>query len=235
MEYLIIIILCIVAILILKVGMNIKLKDIKQIKNIGSNEELIKISNKFPENKQICKDILKLLKNEDVTIEVTQDEKSQTSLYLVMQNKILIANIKDTFTRIQTIAHECIHSIQSKTLLKFNFIFSNFNNIYFLIICILALFNIVKVEVLNILLAGLFLVQFIWFIVRSFLETDAMTRAEYVSKEYIEKANTVSKEEANTLVNQYKEINKIGIKLYNFVLACQAVVKIIVYCILVAL
>ena len=235
MEYLIIIILCIVAILILKVGMNIKLKDIKQIKNIGSNEELTEISNKFPENKQICKDILKILENEDVEIEETKDEKSQTSLYLVMQNKILIANIKDTFTRVQTIAHECIHSIQSKTLLKFNFIFSNFNNIYFLIICILALFNIVKVEVLNILLAGLFLVQFIWFIVRSFLETDAMTRAEYVSKEYIEKANTVSKEEASILVNQYKEINKIGIKLYNFVLACQAVVKIIVYCILVAL
>lgn len=235
MEYLIIIILCIATILILKIGMNIRLKDIKQIKNSGSNKELTKISNKFPENKQICKDILKLLKNEDVAIEETKDEKSQTSLYLVMQNKILIANIKDTFTRVQTIAHECIHSIQSKTLLKFNFIFSNFNNIYFLIICILALFNIAKIEVLNTLLAGLFLVQFIWFIVRSFLETDAMTRAEYVSKEYIEKADIVSDEEKKALVNQYKEINKIGIKLYNFVLACQAIVKIIAYCILVAL
>ena len=36
------------------------------------------------------------------------------SLYIVATNTILISNIKDTFTRVQTIAHECLHSIQNK-------------------------------------------------------------------------------------------------------------------------
>lgn len=187
MEYLVIIILCVATILILKVGMNIKIEDIKKIKNMACNPKLTKISKKYPENKQICVEILQILKNGNVKIEETQNKKSQTSLYLVMQNKILIANIKDNFTRIQTIAHECIHSIQNKTLLKFNFIFSNFSNIYFLVICILAIFNITTIKILNILLVGLLLVQFIWLIVRSFLETDAMIRAEYLSNEYIKK------------------------------------------------
>lgn len=231
MEYLVIIILCVATMLVLKVGMNIKIKDIKKIKNMASNSELTKISNKFPENKQICTEILKMLKNENVQIEETQDRKSQTSLYLIMQNKILIANIKDNFTRIQTIAHECIHSTQNKTLLKFNFIFSNFSNIYFLIVCILAIFNITTIETLHILLIGLLLVQFIWFTVRSFLETDAMTRAEYLSKEYMEKTNIVSKEEKDNVINKYRELNQIGIKLYNFVLACKSIFKIIIYCI----
>lgn len=228
MEYLIIIGICILTILILKIGMNIKIKDIKKIKNIGNDKELANLSNKFPENKKICEEILQMLENEDVQIE--EINGNQTSLYLVMQNKILIGNIKNSFTRIQTIAHECIHSIQNKTLLKFNFIFSNINILYFIVICILTIFKVTNRKVENVLLIGLFLMQFITFVVRSFLETDAMTRAEFLTKEYIEKAKVVNKENEKILMNKYKDLNKIGIKLYNFVLITQNLFKPIIYC-----
>lgn len=235
MEYLIIILVLLIAILVLKVAFCINIKDIKSIKDLGSDEENLKLIKDFPDNKQICKDILEMLDNKDVGIEETVDEKSQTSLYLVMSNKILIANINNVFTRIQTVAHECIHSIQNKTLLKFNFIFSNIANIYFLLICFLGIFKVTNKEVANILLITLILIKFIFYAVRSFLETDAMTRAEYLSKEYIEKVNIVSKEDEQKILAKYKELNKVGIKLYNFALACKAIFSIIVYCFILVL
>ena len=232
MEYVIIIILMLFTILILKIGLNIKIKDIKKVKELGYDEKTNEILKDSPDNSAICKDILEMLDNKDVKIEEAQDEKSTTSLYMVMQNKILIGNVKDSFTRIQTIAHECIHSIQNKTLLKFNFVISNINILYFIIICILALFNVVNKEVSNIILIGLILLQFIFFVVRNFLEVDAMTRAEFLAKEYIDKTKLLSKKDAETIENKYKEINKIGIKIYTFTLACQAMIKPILYCIL---
>lgn len=232
MEYLIIAVLMLSIILILKFGLDIKIKDIKKIKKLGYDDETNKILKDFPDNSTICKNILEMLDNKDVKIEETQGEKSTTSLYMVMQNKILIGNVKDSFTRIQTIAHECIHSIQNKTLLKFNFIISNMSNLYFIIACILALFNIANREISNILLIVLILIQFILFVVRNFLEVEAMTRAEFLAKEYIDKTKLLSKKDAETIENKYKEINKIGIKLYTFTLACQAMIKPILYCIL---
>ena len=187
MEYLIIAVLMISMILILKFGLDIKIKDIKNIKKLGYDDETNKILKDFPDNSTICKNILEMLDNKDVKIEETQGEKSTTSLYMVMQNKILIGNVKDSFTRIQTIAHECIHSIQNKTLLKFNFIISNISNLYFVIVCILALCNVINKETSNILLIVLILIQFILFVVRNFLEVEAMTRAEFLAKEYIDK------------------------------------------------
>lgn len=232
MEYIIIIVLMLFAILILKIGLNIKIKDIKRVKELGYNENTNKILKKFPDNSAICRDILEMLDNKDVKIEEAQDEKSTTSLYMVMQNKILIGNVNDSFIRIQTIAHECIHSIQNKTLLKFNFIISNINIIYFAIVCILTLFNVVNKEVSNVLLITLLLMQFIFFTVRIFLEIDAMTRAEFLAREYIDKTKLLSEKDAKTIADKYKEINKIGIKLYAFTLACQAIIKPIIYCIL---
>ena len=120
MEYMIIIITSIISVIALQFAWNIKLKDIKRLKEIGYSKELNKITNKLPENKQICETILKKLKNETVTIK--EEKESKTSLYIVLTNSILIANIKDTFTRVQTVAHECLHSIQNKKTLLFNFI-----------------------------------------------------------------------------------------------------------------
>ena len=234
--YFVIIIIFLVFLLVLKIGLNIKIKDVKRLKQLSQDNTLNKITNVFPKNKEICEEILKELNNKDVEIEeLGEDSKSQTSLYLVMQNKIIIANIKDNFARIQTIAHECIHSIQNKQILKFNFIFSNISNLYFLVICILAILNLFNEQVWYCLLISLILIQSISFIVRSHLETDAMTRAEYVTGDYINEKNLLNKDDEEKIINTYKEINNIGIKLYNYILISKKVLGVIVLCILLIL
>ena len=88
--------------------------DFKELKKLEINENLNKITNKFPENIKICETILSKLKNKNVKIE--EDKESNTSLYIVLTNKIIIANLKNSYARIQTIAHECVHSIQNRNI-----------------------------------------------------------------------------------------------------------------------
>ena len=99
--------------LILRYVFNINLKKIKEI---GMEEELNKLSEKYPSNIQICNDMLKKLKNEEVKIE--EDKESTTTLYIAITNKIFIADTKNSYTRIQTMAHECLHSVQEKKILN---------------------------------------------------------------------------------------------------------------------
>ena len=224
------ILILIIGIIVLTICLNIKLKDIKKLKQISEDKELNKIVEKFPEDKQICKEILKQLKNENVTIE--EDNDSKTSLYLVMQNKILIGKI-NSFARIQTIAHECAHSVQNKVVLKSNYIISNINNIFFIVLIILRLLNIVNLKVGYILIIAFIVMQVINYIIRGYLETEAMVKAEYVAKEYIEKSKITNETENKKITNGYREINKIGVKLYNYTLILKSVVKIIIAIILV--
>lgn len=224
------ILVLIVGTALLTICLNIKLKDIKKLKQISEDKELNKIVEKFPEDKQICKEILKQLKNEDVAIE--EDNDSKTGLYLVMQNKILIGKI-NSFARIQTIAHECAHSVQNKVVLKSNYIISNINNIFFIVLIISRLLNIVKLKVGYILIIAFIVMQVINYIIRSYLETEAMVKAEYVAKEYIEKSKITNETENKKITNGYREINKIGVKLYNYTLILKSVVKIIIVIILV--
>ena len=224
------ILILIIGIILLTICLNIKLKDIKKLKQISEDKELNKIVEKFPEDKQICKEILKQLEDENVTIE--EDNDSKTSLYLVMQNKILIGKI-NSFARIQTIAHECAHSVQNKVVLKSNYIISNINNIFFIVLIILRLLNIVNLKVGYILIIAFIVMQVINYIIRSYLETEAMVKAEYVAKEYIEKSKITNETENKKITNGYREINKIGEKLYNYTLILKSVVKIIIAIILV--
>lgn len=225
MEYLIVIIICIIFLLLLKFAWNIKIKDIKRLKEIGYSEELNKITNKLPENKEICKSILKKLNNEAVTIKESEDNKA--SLYLVMNNSILIANVKDTFTRVQTIAHECIHSVQNRKTLMFNFVYSNFYLFYFLIICILSVFKLNQHGMLHLFV--LTILGCIYYIIRSYLEMDAMIKAKYLAKEYMEEEGTLTKKEQKSVVDNYERINKIGIKFANFNLIFNCTFKVIIY------
>ena len=220
----IIILSVIVAMVLLTIGLNIKLGYFKKLKEVAESEELNTIAQKFPSNADICMQILKKLKNEEVKIE--EDNSSRTSLYLVMKNKILIGKV-NAITRVQTVIHECIHSTQNKVILKFNVIFANLNNLYFLIIAILSLFNIIEM-----CLWMFVFLQFVLYAVRSFLEIDAMTRAEYLSKEYIEKTEAVTDDEKEKIIQEYIAINKIGIKLYNYTLAIKMLVRILIYAVI---
>ena len=107
MEYIVLLIIAIIIFIILGIMFDVNIKKIKQI---GEDKELDILTQKYPENIEICKGYLRKLKNENVKI--VEDENSNATLYLVTSNKIFIANLKNSYTRIQTIAHECLHSIQ---------------------------------------------------------------------------------------------------------------------------
>lgn len=227
----------ILGLLIILLGIGYFIFDIKmkEIKKIGKNEKLDKLTSKFPENKEICKSILEKLNNTKVKIKENEDKENKTSLYIAISDTIFIANIKDMYTRIQTIAHECLHSVQSRKLLLFNFIYSNMYILYFIvssILTILGIFKDIKLQIIILSLLG-----FLYYVVRSYLETDAMTKAKYLAKEYmldyIQINPVVSKEEVEEIINEYDRINNLGIPATNYILMSNCIVKIIIYILIV--
>lgn len=224
----IIILSILIAMALLTIVLNVGIKDFKNLREIVEDEELAKSVKKFSSNTEICKQTLEKLNKEDVKVE--ENESSKTSVYMVFKNKIVIGKA-NVITRIQTVIHECIHSTQDKRLLKFNVIFANINNLYLLIISVLSLFNRISYNTATICLWILALMQIILYAVRSFLETDAMTRAEFITQDYIEKTNCVSKEEKEKIIQVYKDVNKVGIKSYNYVLLMKALIRLLIYAI----
>ena len=198
----IIILSILITMLLLTIGLNIGIKDFKKLRGIVEDEKLTETIKNFPSNTEICKQTLKKLNKEDVKVE--EDNSSKTSVYLVFKNKIVIGKA-NVITRIQTVIHECIHSTQDKRLLKFNVIFANINNLYLLIISILSLFNKISYNTATICLWVLALMQLTLYAVRSFLETDAMTRAEFMAQDYIEETGYVSQEEKEKVIQRYRQ------------------------------
>ncbi len=225
MEYIAIVVISIVLLLIL--AYIIKL-NIKKVKLIGENKKLDERTKEFPSNLEICNSILKKLNNS--TVKVKEDNESKTSLYVVVGDTITIANIKNSFTRVQTIAHECIHSIQSKRMLWFNFIYTNIYVLYFLTISVLTILKIIKNP--QVYLNILILLGLVHYFIRSMLETEAMTKARYLAKEYIEENNVCSKEECDEIIEQYDKLNDVGIKLVNYDILAKNIIKVIIYCVI---
>ena len=221
MEFIVLLIIVVIIYFILRYIFDFNMKKIKEI---GEDKELDELTQKYPENIEICKDYLKKLNNENVKIE--EDKNSNSTLYLVMNNKIFIANLKDSYTRIQTIAHECLHSIQSKKLLWFNFIFSNIYLVYFFIICVLAIFKVLPYKMM--FLSILIIFGFVFYAVRTYLENDAMIKARFLAKEYMQEKGISSQEEINKIINKYDELNDIGIKCTNFQLLSNVILKIVI-------
>ena len=226
MEAIVIIVISLIAIIVLKIGFNVHLKDVRKIKEMGLDKKLNEIGDKFPENKEIAEKVLKQLNNTSVTIEETKESK--TSLYIAISNKILIADIKDTYTRIQTIAHECLHSTQNRNILLFNFIYSNIYLLCFMASIVLILFNIgnsmVYIQAFTIL-------AIIYCVVRLYLENEAMSKAMYVAKEYMQNEKNenskITDEDIEKLVTNFDSLNKMGIPLTNFYFVSLNLVKII--------
>lgn len=221
MEFIVLLIIVIVVYLILRFIFDF---NVKKIKELGEDKELDKLTQKYPENVEICKWYLKKLKNKNVKIE--EDKNSNATLYLVMSNKIFIANLKESYTRIQTIAHECLHSIQSKKLLWFNFIFSNIYLIYFGVICILALLKILPMKMTFLSIFIVF--SLVYYAVRTYLENDAMIKARFLAKEYMQEKAISTREEIDRIVDKYDELNDIGIRCTNFKFLSNILVKIII-------
>ena len=204
MEYVVYGVILILTILLLKLVFKINFKELKKLEE---NEELKKISDKFPENIDVAKEYLEMLDNKDVTVEEAHDTK--TSLYIAITNKIIIADMRNNYGRLQVIAHECIHSIQERTILISNFIVSNILLIYFLLAIILTILKVFKNIDLQIFI--LTFISLIQYSIRSYLETDAMLRSKVLVKEYMGKKKLTTKKETEELLAEYEKINKVGV------------------------
>ena len=228
------VIVLIVLVIILIIGAFIFEVNLKKLKEAGNNKKCDDIVSKFPNNKEICEDILEKLDNRKVKIKENNDKTA--SLYIAISDTIFIANISKTYTRIQTIAHECLHSVQNRKLLLFNYIYSNFYILYFILSVILTILGIFKDTKLQVII--LTVLGFFYYVIRAYLETDAMTKAPYLAKEYmlqyIEKNPICNKEKIEEVVNEYQRINNIGIPATNYILMVNCIVKVIIY-ILIAL
>ena len=222
MEFAIIILILILSVIFLKIVYKINLK---KIKNIGeNNKDLDDIVKKYPSNTEICKQLLNKLNNKKVKIQ--EDKEANNCLYIAVSDKIIIANMRESFTRIQTIAHECLHSIQDRRILLFNFIYSNIYILSFILTLILALFKLLPNKMLFLTIFIIF--GFIYYFIRSYLENDAMIKARFLAKEYMEEQNISSKDEINKIVNEYDKLNDIGIKAVNLQLFFNTSVKTII-------
>ena len=199
--------------------------DFKKAQQISENKELEKVTDRFPENKQIAEEMLEMLDNKGVKIE--EQKNTQTSLYIAITNKILIADLKNNYARIQTIAHECLHSVQDRRLLMFNFIFSNIFIIFWITMCILTYTKVIT-NTATILFA-LLLFTLIKIVVRGYLETEAMTKSRYLAEKYINKKHITTKEENEKLLKQYDEINKLGIPFTIVQVLLTPLIEIIIY------
>lgn len=231
MENLIILIGCLFVIIVIYWTFEINMK---KIKKEGNNKRLDELTSRFPENEEICRTILKKLGNEKVKIKQNEDKENKTSLYIALSDTIFIANIKNTYTRIQTIAHECLHSIQNRRMLMFNFYYSNIYLLYFAISILFTLFGIFKNYNLQIII--LTLMSFVYYVIRSYLETDAMIKAQYEAedymKEYIKEKEVCTPKEVEEIVKQYTKMNKIGIPATNFILMTNTIAKVLFYTII---
>lgn len=204
MEKIIIIGLLIIVIIILKIIFRI---NIKKAKVLQENEQLEKITNRFPRNIYIAKEILKMLDNKKVKIEEAKDTK--TSLYIAITDKIIIADMKNNYARIQTIAHECAHSVQDRRILLSNFIISNICILYYILTVILTICKVITNYFLHtIVIITLILIKMI---IRTYLETEAMTKSRYLAEKYINTKNVATEIETEELLKEYEKINQIGI------------------------
>ena len=231
MENIIVLIGSIIALLLVYFAFGI---NIKKLKSSLKNEKIKNIVDKFPENEEICKDILKMHKNEKVKVKQNENKKDKTSLYIVLTDTILVSNIKDVYTRIQTMAHECIHSVQNRKMLLFNFVYTNIYNIYFIIALILTICKVYKNYTLHTYI--LLIMGIIFYTIRSYLENDAMIKAKNLAKDYMSKynkeTNICTNEEIEEIVEEYDKANKVGIPAYNFILFSKIILKIIIYSII---
>lgn len=219
MEFLVIAILALVVGLILRYFFDVS---IKQIKELAQKPDLDKIVEKYPNNQQVAQEILKKLNNEKVKIE--ENENAESSLYVAISDKIFIGNIQKSYTRIQTIAHECLHSVQSRKLLLFHFIFSNFYLLYFVLIAFLGILKILPFEMT--FLVSFVLIGMLFYAVRIYLENDAMIKAPFLAKEYMQGKGISSLEEIEKVMEGYDELNQIGIKAVNYKLFMGIMMKV---------
>lgn len=199
--------------------------DLKKVEPMKENKQLEEFTNQFPKNIDIAKEMLEMLGNDKVKVE--EIENTNTSLYIAATNKISIADMKNNYARIQVIAHECLHSVQDRRLLLFNFIFSNINIIYFITIVILTITKVINNYMIQIFTLMMFTI--IKFAVRGYLETDAIIKSKYLAEQYMQNKKIITDKEIKAIIEQYGEISKISVPLTIVQLITSSFIYIFIY------
>ena len=75
----------------------------------------------------------------------------------------------------------------------------------------------------------LFLFSLVYYMVRMYLENDAMIKARYLAKEYMEEKQISTKEEIKKIVDGFDKINKIGIKSINYNMYLSVITRILIF------
>lgn len=227
----VVIISCAITLILLKIFLDINLKNIKGMEQRNSTE-LEGLALTFPSDEQMCRDILKKLRN-DKDVKIKGDEEYNSCVYTIFDNTITIGKFKRNYMKVQTIAHECVHSCQNQKTLWSNFIFTNIYLIYFVLIVILEIFNVLPyANIHTIILIFLGIVQYI---IRFSLENEAMIKARFIAKEYIEENRILEENEKEKLLAEYDEVNNIGITFMNFHLISKNIIKDLIYALIVLL
>ena len=176
-----------------------KIKDIYKLNKKDSNEniKINKMISNIPENKFVAKEILEMLNNNKTKIEIDSDTKS--NLYIFLNDTIYITkNKKDDFNRICVIAHECIHSIQSKSAQILNFVLSNIELILFIVLIALFCFKLKFMPLLILyVLTNIFSIG-----IRLYLELSAVFGSIKLSDKYFK--NYLEDKIRDYIVNIYK-------------------------------
>lgn len=176
-----------------------KIKDIYKLNKKDSNEniKINKMISNIPENKFVAKEILEMLNNNKTKIEIDSDTKS--NLYIFLNDTIYISkNKKDDFNRICVIAHECIHSIQSKSAQILNFVLSNIELILFIVLIALFCFKLKFMPLLILyVLTNIFSIG-----IRLYLELSAVFGSIKLSDKYFK--NYLEDKIRDYIVNIYK-------------------------------
>lgn len=176
-----------------------KIKDIYKLNKKDSNEniKINKMISNIPENEFVAKEILEMLNNNKTKIEIDSDTKS--NLYIFLNDTIYISkNKKDDFNRICVIAHECIHSIQSKSAQILNFVLSNIELILFIVLIALFCFKLKFMPLLILyVLTNIFSIG-----IRLYLELSAVFGSIKLSDKYFK--NYLEDNIRDYIVNIYK-------------------------------
>ena len=78
----------------------------------------------------------------------------------------------------------------------------------------------------------LILLGLVFYSVRVYLENDAMIKARFLAKQYMEEVNISSKKDIDIILNKYDELNNIGIKITNFQLLSNVFIKLFILAII---
>lgn len=194
----------------------------------SEDKKALKYAKKLPENREVAKEILDIMENHKTEIVIDKDIKS--SYYVFLNNKIYIADSKENnnlYSRFVLIAHECVHSMQSKVMQVLNFAFSNIEIVAFILMII---FKIFKIGNFKYLMAGYIAVALISIILRLILEVHAVVNSVPLARKYL---NTkLSAPQADTIINSSSKYIKKYMPLFILSLCYKKLIKIAIVLIL---